>query len=125
MSFGVTGPRKTLGPEALESLKRVISINKNRTPVSAGFGVSTPDHVRTLMRAGADGAIVGSALVQKVQDHLGDPGETEQVLKKHVAELKQATRKFWLRLAGGLVGPALEQCGYSSVPRKASPIVPL
>ncbi len=46
------------------------------------------------MRAGADGAIVGSALVQKVQDHLGDPGETEQVLKKHVAELKQATRKF-------------------------------
>ena len=92
--YGVTGPRKTLSPQALESLKRVISINKNRTPVSAGFGVSTPDHVRTLMRAGADGAIVGSALVQKVQDHLGDPGETEQVLKKHVAELKQATRKF-------------------------------
>jgi len=92
--YGVTGPRKTLGPRALESLKRVMSINKNRTPVSAGFGVSTPDHVRTLMRAGGDGAIVGSALVQKVQDHLGDPGETEQVLKKHVAELKQSTRKF-------------------------------
>ena len=91
--YGVTGPRKTLGPQALESLKRVISINKNRTPVSAGFGVSTPDQVGTLMKAGADGAIVGSVLVQIIQNHLNDPGEAEELLKKHVAELKQSTRK--------------------------------
>jgi tryptophan synthase alpha chain len=92
--YGVTGPRRTLGPQALESLKRVRSINKKRVPVSAGFGVSTPDHVRTLMRAGADGAIVGSALVQIVQDHLDTPGRAERVLRRRVAELKRATRKF-------------------------------
>ncbi len=92
--YGVTGPRKTLGPQALDTLKRVSSINKRRTPVSAGFGVSTPDHVRTLIKAGADGAIVGSALVQIIQDHLSNAGEMEELLKKHVAELKHATRKF-------------------------------
>ncbi len=34
--YGVTGPRKTLGPQALDTLKRVSSINKRRTPVDKG-----------------------------------------------------------------------------------------
>ena len=39
-------------------------------PVAVGFGVSKPAHVRAIARAGADGVIVASALV----DALGDDG---------------------------------------------------
>ena len=91
--YGVTGPRKTLGEKTLESLDRVRSLNAKRIPVLAGFGVSAPGHVRNLMRAGADGAIVGSALVQITQDHSQNGESAEIFLKKRVAELKHATRK--------------------------------
>jgi len=90
--YGVTGPRETLSPQALETLKRVKSLVNSRIPISAGFGISHPDHVRTLMKSGADGAIVGSALVKVVAEHLDSPGEAAHELKNRVAELKSATR---------------------------------
>ena len=89
--YGVTGPRETLSPQALETLKRVKSLANDRIPVSAGFGISSPDHVRTLMQAGADGAIVGSALVKLAAEHLNNPTEAVAQLKSKVAELKNAT----------------------------------
>jgi tryptophan synthase alpha subunit len=32
-------------------------------PLTVGFGISKPDHVRRMIHAGADGANVGSAFV--------------------------------------------------------------
>ena len=89
--YGVTGPRETLSPQALETLKRVKSLANDRIPVSAGFGISSPDQVRILMKAGADGAIVGSALVKLAADHHSNPVEAAAQLKNKVAELKKAT----------------------------------
>lgn len=91
--FGVTGPRKTLSPLALESLKRVKSLAGERIPVAAGFGISRPDHVTTLLESGADGAIVGSALVEVVAEHLDDSDTASSLLKRKVSELKKATRR--------------------------------
>ena len=68
---GVTGARSG-GPANLDTLvarvKRVAKV-----PVAVGFGVSRPEHVRTVAAAGADGAIVASALV----DALGADGRDE------------------------------------------------
>ncbi len=89
--YGVTGPRETLSPQALETLKRVKSLANDRIPISAGFGISSSDHVRTLMKAGADGAIVGSALVKLAAGHDDNPAEAATLLKNKVAELKKAT----------------------------------
>ena len=89
--YGVTGPREALSPQALETLKRVKSLANDRIPISAGFGISSSDHVRTLMKAGADGAIVGSALVKLAAEHLNNPVEAAAQLKNKVAELKNAT----------------------------------
>ncbi|ARD48205.1 tryptophan synthase subunit alpha [Sporosarcina sp. P37] len=64
---GITGVRSsfTEGLEGhLERLKAASSV-----PVLAGFGISTPEHVRSL-GALADGVIVGSAIVQAL--HEGD-----------------------------------------------------
>jgi tryptophan synthase alpha chain len=35
-------------------------------PVAVGFGVSRPEHVLAVAKAGADGVIVGSALVESL-----------------------------------------------------------
>ena len=91
--YGVTGPRDTLSPQALETVNRVQSLARGKIPISAGFGISQPDHVSSLVRAGADGVIVGSALVRIVADHLDDPGEAQDHLKKKISALKQASKK--------------------------------
>jgi len=91
--YGVTGPRDTLSPQALETVKKVKSIAKGRIPVSAGFGISQPQQVSALLRAGADGAIIGSVLVRTVAEHLNDPGEAPYYLKKTIAALKQASKQ--------------------------------
>jgi tryptophan synthase alpha subunit len=56
-------------------------------PVGVGFGVSRPEHVKVLRRAGADGVIVASALV----DALGPDGHDVAALGRLVAELRAAT----------------------------------
>jgi tryptophan synthase alpha chain len=91
--YGVTGPRDTLSPQALDTVKKVKSLAKGRIPVSAGFGISQPQHVSSLLRAGADGAIVGSALVRTVAEHLDDPREAPYYLKKTITALKQASKQ--------------------------------
>ena len=95
--YGVTGPRKTIEPMVTESLRRIRSVNPEKIPVLAGFGVSSPEQIRSLVAAGADGAIVGSALVQITQENLDHPREVERLLKKRVSELKNGMRKSRLR----------------------------
>jgi len=56
-------------------------------PVAVGFGVSTPAHVRAIARAGADGVIVASALV----DAMGPDGRDVAALGTLVGELRAAT----------------------------------
>lgn len=90
--YGVTGPRDTLSPQALEKVKSIKSLSKGRIPVAAGFGVSLPTHVSSLLQAGADGAIVGSALVDVINRHLKEPWRASDSLKGTVTALKQATR---------------------------------
>jgi len=91
--YGVTGPRDALSSQALETVKRVKSLANGRIPVSAGFGISQPEHISSLLRAGADGAIVGSALVRTVAEHLNDPEEAPNHLKKTITALKQASKQ--------------------------------
>ena len=90
--YGVTGPRDSLSPQALEAVKAVKSLARGKIPVSAGFGISQPEHVSAVIQSGADGAIVGSALVRIVENHLDDPSEAQTQLKKNVQSLKEATR---------------------------------
>jgi tryptophan synthase alpha chain len=89
--YGVTGPRDNLSPQALETVKIVKSIARDKVPVAAGFGIARAEHVSSLLNAGADGAIVGSTLVNIVTQHVGDPSAAAGALKSTVRSLKQAT----------------------------------
>jgi tryptophan synthase alpha chain len=57
-----------------------------------GFGISTPQHVAQVKKAGADGIIVGSALVNIVEKNLRDPKIMLQKIGQSVRSFKKATR---------------------------------
>jgi len=82
---GVTGARSSL-PSTVGRLVRDVTA-ASRVPVAVGFGVSTPAHVRAIARAGADGVIVASALV----DALGSDGTDVAHLERLVRALAAAT----------------------------------
>jgi len=79
--LGVTGARADVADSA-ESLAARVRAETTR-PLALGFGFSRPDHVRAVGRW-ADAAVVGSALVQVVADHAGNPdlgGEVERYVR--------------------------------------------
>jgi tryptophan synthase alpha chain len=84
---GVTGARSGLAadlPEFLARLRRRTSL-----PIVVGFGISQPAHVASVGRY-ADGAIVGSALVDLLERAPLD--ERYAAARRYVAELKAACR---------------------------------
>ncbi|CAA7395256.1 unnamed protein product [Spirodela intermedia] len=58
-------------------------------PVAVGFGVSEPEHVRQLSAWGADGVIVGSALVQRLGEAVS-PSEGLRAMEAHARFLMAA-----------------------------------
>ncbi|WP_456370395.1 tryptophan synthase subunit alpha [Geoglobus sp.] len=80
--YGTTGKRERIGDRAFDLLSRAKSICMN--PVGVGFGVSKKEHVRALIQAGADGVIVGSAIVELIERY----GENaEGYIEERVREL--------------------------------------
>lgn len=82
---GVTGARASLPRTVARLVHEVAAVSP--VPVAVGFGVSRPAHVRALARAGADGVIVASALV----DALGPEGRDVEALRSLVRRLRDAT----------------------------------
>jgi tryptophan synthase alpha chain len=82
---GVTGARTSL-PASVGALVREVKA-ASPVPVAVGFGVSRPAHVRAIAKAGADGVIVASALV----DAMGQDGGDIDGLAALVASLRAAT----------------------------------
>jgi tryptophan synthase alpha chain len=82
---GVTGARTSL-PSSVGRLVREVTA-ASPVPVAVGFGVSRPAHVRALVRAGAAGVIVASALV----DALGPDGRDVERMSGLVRDLAAAS----------------------------------
>jgi tryptophan synthase alpha chain len=82
---GVTGARAELPASVADLIRDVSAVSP--VPVGVGFGVSQPTHVQAIARAGADGVIVASALV----DALGSDGSDVSAMERLVGELAAAT----------------------------------
>jgi tryptophan synthase alpha chain len=66
--LGVTGSRDKLSDMVeglLGKLKKLTSV-----PVCVGFGISKPEHAATIVKAGADGVIIGSKIVDLIERNL-------------------------------------------------------
>src|SRR3989440_5034588 len=81
---GITGaatPDPSKVKEAVARIKR-----HTKLPVAVGFGVRTAEHARAIAQ-GADGVVVGSALVEAVRQSLDEPGKATASTVKAVADL--------------------------------------
>jgi tryptophan synthase alpha chain len=86
--LGVTGAREQLSDEASRLISRVRP--RTRLPLAVGFGISRPEHAAALRTAGADGVIVGSALVRIVEEHARDPERMAHEIQGFVAGMQKA-----------------------------------
>ena len=87
---GVTGERVAVNAGLGAALDRFAT--HLPLPLLVGFGISSPEHVRAALAAGADGVIVGSALVRRIAAHLDDPARARAALLTTARALRGATQ---------------------------------
>ena len=85
---GVTGSRDLLPDGLVDDLRRVREAAAGRLPVAVGFGLSRPEHVRSLSGV-ADGVVVGSALIGLIEEH-ADRGDVVEAAAAFCRSLVQA-----------------------------------
>jgi len=86
--LGTTGARDDVSERTGESLARLAGWD---VPKAVGFGIKTGEHAERIVAAGADGVIVGSALVDIVAAGVDDDTPAEEVaasLESKAGELK-------------------------------------
>jgi tryptophan synthase alpha chain len=86
--LGVTGSRKELSSEVGGLVGRLKSLTG--VPVCVGFGISNPEHAAAVAAAGADGVIIGSKIVQLIEDNLGDVKKITAAISGFLADVKKA-----------------------------------
>jgi tryptophan synthase alpha chain len=89
--LGVTGAKSAVQDSTIQLAKRVLPFTRGRVPLAVGFGVSKPEHVKSIIGAGADGVIVGSAFVNAVSRNLLNPDKMFAEIEATARGLKQAT----------------------------------
>jgi tryptophan synthase alpha chain len=87
--LGVTGAREKVS-EAAIALIRHVRLHTD-LPLAVGFGISRPEHVEEVIAAGADAAIVGSAIVNIIERNLGDERAMIREIHDYIDEMSDAT----------------------------------
>lgn len=94
--LGTTGAREDVSDHTNQSLARVADWE---VPRAVGFGIKTGEHAERIVRAGADGVIVGSALVDIVAAGHANDEPVETVADRLAAKARELK-------AGALAGAA-------------------
>jgi len=85
--LGVTGARESLSDHTEATVAR---LEEYDVPKAVGFGISTGEHAASVVEAGADGVIVGSALVDIVAEGHEEDAPTPEI----AAELESLAREL-------------------------------
>ncbi len=88
--LGITGARASLEKSALALIKRIKKHTKK--PLCVGFGISKPEHVKAVIKAGADGAIVGSAIVDIIAKNISNRKRMLHKIGSCIKSMKNATK---------------------------------
>jgi tryptophan synthase alpha chain len=84
---GVTGSRKELPAHLRSFIERVRGYTKDKhLPLAVGFGLTTPAHI-TEVTSYADGAVVGSALVNLIDQH--EESKQAEAVRNYIQSLSQ------------------------------------
>ena len=85
--LGVTGARDDVSDQTESSLARIADWD---VPKAVGFGIKSGEHAERIVRAGADGIIVGSALV----DIIAEGHENDDAVDAVAAQLESLAREL-------------------------------
>jgi tryptophan synthase alpha chain len=78
--LGVTGSRNSLQEDTTGFIK---SIRKQTSlPLALGFGISKAEQIEQAARAGIDGVIAGSAIINVIENHLENPATAAEAFIK-------------------------------------------
>jgi tryptophan synthase alpha chain len=86
---GVTGARRSMDDGVRAQVARVRKVSS--LPVGVGFGISTPEQAAWIASF-ADAAVVGSALVERIEKTKGSDAKAKQA-GRFIAQLKGAIRR--------------------------------
>ncbi|CAD6207068.1 unnamed protein product [Miscanthus lutarioriparius] len=84
---GVTGSRADVNTRVESLIQEVKQVTDK--PVAVGFGVSTPEHVKQIAGWGADGVIIGSAIVRQLCE-AATPEDGLKRLEEYTRSIKAA-----------------------------------
>jgi tryptophan synthase alpha chain len=90
--FGVTGIKTKVETSTVQLIRRIHPFTNGKIPLAVGFGISKPEHVKTIIKAGADAVIVGSAFVNIIQNNKDNINQMLKELQASASALKKATK---------------------------------
>ncbi|QZA88850.1 tryptophan synthase subunit alpha [Salinarchaeum sp. IM2453] len=102
--LGTTGARDELSSQTEESLDRIADWD---LPKAVGFGIKTGDHAEQIINAGADGIIVGSALV----DIIAEGTEQNRPVQETADKLRSLSQELTTGAQRGQISSAPEPEG--------------
>ena len=88
--LGVTGAKENLEKSTLSLIKRIRRFTNK--PICVGFGISKPIHAKNVIKEGADGVIVGSAIVNLIAKNINNKEKMLGYIYNYVKNMKSGTR---------------------------------
>ena len=92
---GITGTRSAAAADVAAAVDRLRA--GTDLPIAVGFGIRTPDQAAAVARV-ADAAVVGSAIIDQIADHVANAGPTDAAADA----LVERVAAFVSHLAGGV-----------------------
>jgi tryptophan synthase alpha chain len=86
--LGITGTEERYAQTLSELLKRIKA--NSAIPACIGFGISLPKHVKAMLDLGADGVIIGSAVIERIRQSA--PNYNTGALSDYLSSLAQVKR---------------------------------
>ena len=90
--MGVTGARDSVAQITKDTIKRMKVKTEQVLPILVGFGISKPEHATAIVKAGADGVIIGSAMVNIIKKNLDNFGKMESEMVEFVSSIKNSIK---------------------------------
>ena len=91
--MGVTGARESVAQITKATIKRMKEKTEKLLPIFVGFGISKPEHASDIIEAGADGVIIGSAIINLIKANLNDYPKMESDIVNFASSIKEAIEK--------------------------------
>jgi len=83
--MGITGTHQSASTDLKSTIQQIKEFSN--IPINVGFGISQPEHFINLKSVGADGGIIGSAIIKLIQKYQGNLKELKLRLSEYLLSI--------------------------------------